>query len=109
MSDRHPMHMHGHNMYVLHEGPGAWDATTVVNASNPMRRDVQMVRANGHVVLQFDADNPGEFPHTCFAGAALSSLQSQLTTNSHLRCLGLPLPRCLARFRWLLFAVHRAA
>ncbi len=63
---RHPMHLHGHSFYVLHEGPGAWDNTTIVNASNPQRRDVQQVRANGHVVLQFDANNPGTLSsHLC--------------------------------------------
>jgi hypothetical protein len=58
------MHLHGANFYVLHEGPGAWDGT-IVNPSNPMRRDVQLVRGNGHLVLQFDADNPGVWPFHC--------------------------------------------
>jgi hypothetical protein len=55
------MHLHGFNMYILHEGPGAWDGTTVINPQNPQRRDVQQIRGNGHIVLQFDAaENPGE-------------------------------------------------
>jgi len=61
----HPMHLHGFNFYVLHEGNGTWDGTTVVNPDNPMRRDVQMVRAFGHLVLQFDADSPGLWPFHC--------------------------------------------
>lgn len=52
------MHLHGHNFYVLHEGPGAWDGT-IVRPSNPLRRDVYLVRGNGHLVIQFDGQ-PGK-------------------------------------------------
>ena len=39
----HPMHLHGHNMFVLADGIGTWDGT-VVNPANPQRRDtVQLV------------------------------------------------------------------
>lgn len=66
----HPMHLHGHNMHVLAEGCGVWDGT-VVNPSNPARRDTQLLRpvdANGnpgYLVMQFDADNPGMWPFHC--------------------------------------------
>lgn len=54
------MHLHGFNMYVLNEGEGDWDGT-IVNPENPHRRDVVMMRPNGHLVMQFDAaDNPGK-------------------------------------------------
>ncbi|CAK7271601.1 hypothetical protein SEPCBS119000_004690 [Sporothrix epigloea] len=61
---QHPMHLHGSNFYVLHEGPGPWDGT-IVRPENPMRRDVQIVRPNGHVVLQFDSNNPGVWLFHC--------------------------------------------
>jgi Multicopper oxidase len=36
----HPMHFHGHNMFVLHEGPTLdWDGT-ITNPNNPQRRYV---------------------------------------------------------------------
>lgn len=57
----HPMHLHGHNMYVLNSGTGSWDGT-VVNPQNPMRRDVQLLVPNGFIVVQIDADNPGVWP-----------------------------------------------
>ena len=66
----HPMHMHGHNMYVLSVGTGLWDGQ-VVNAKNPQRRDVQLlpqaVDANtpGYIVIQIDMDNPGVWPFHC--------------------------------------------
>lgn len=46
----HPMHLHGHNMYVLSEGTGEWD-NSIVNAQNPQRRDVQLLRPNGYMVV----------------------------------------------------------
>jgi FtsP/CotA-like multicopper oxidase with cupredoxin domain len=56
---RHPIHLHGFNMYVLHEGPGTWDGT-IINEHNPLRRDVAQLQPNGHLVIQFDAaKNPG--------------------------------------------------
>ncbi|KAG9251363.1 ascorbase and Cu-oxidase [Emericellopsis atlantica] len=61
----HPMHLHGFDMYVLHEGLGPWDGT-IVRPSNPQRRDVFQVRPNGHLVMQFDAgENPGVWPFHC--------------------------------------------
>ncbi|KAL0937282.1 Laccase-2-like protein 1 [Colletotrichum truncatum] len=62
----HPMHLHGFNMYILHEGDGlTWDGT-ITNPENPQRRDVQQVRANGHMVMQFDSnENPGMWPFHC--------------------------------------------
>jgi FtsP/CotA-like multicopper oxidase with cupredoxin domain len=61
----HPMHLHGHNMQILHEGSGNWDGTSLTNPNNPQRRDVQQVRAFGHMVMQFTADNPGVWPFHC--------------------------------------------
>lgn len=61
----HPMHLHGHNMQILSEGPGAWDGTNITRITNPQRRDVQLVRANGHIVWQITADNPGTWPFHC--------------------------------------------
>jgi FtsP/CotA-like multicopper oxidase with cupredoxin domain len=66
----HPMHMHGHNMYVLDFGTGMWDGT-ITRSSNPQRRDVQLlpnaVSATdpGYLVLQIDANNPGVWPFHC--------------------------------------------
>ncbi|CZS91847.1 related to laccase precursor [Rhynchosporium agropyri] len=61
----HPMHLHGHNMQILSEGPGDYDGTTIINPSNPQRRDVQLMRAFGHIAFQYDADNPGVWPFHC--------------------------------------------
>lgn len=67
----HPMHLHGHNMYILAEGVGEWDGS-VVRPNNPMRRDTQQLRPAdpatkrpGYMVVQIDADNPGVWPFHC--------------------------------------------
>ncbi len=59
------MHLHGHNMFVLAEGLGDWDGSTVVNAENPQRRDVQLLQPLGYIVVQIDAANPGVWPFHC--------------------------------------------
>ncbi|KAI2611819.1 putative multicopper oxidase [Hypoxylon sp. NC1633] len=65
----HPIHAHGLNMYILSAGPGNYAENTTSrgrNLANPMRRDVQMVTGNGHVVVQLDAGkNPGVWPLHC--------------------------------------------
>ncbi|KAH0593721.1 hypothetical protein MHUMG1_08472 [Metarhizium humberi] len=78
----HPMHLHGFNMYVLHEGEGPWDGT-IVNRDNPQRRDVVQVRKHGHLVIQFDAaDNPGVWPFHCHIAWHVSAgFFAQFLTN----------------------------
>lgn len=69
----HPFHLHGHNMYVLNEGPSntIWDGSTR-NPSNPLRRDTQMISPLGWVALQFENDNPGIWPFHCHVAWHLS-------------------------------------
>ena len=66
------MHLHGHNMYILHEGEGFYDGQSFINPENPQRRDTQMLRPNGHIVVQYDADNPGVWPFHCHIAWHLS-------------------------------------
>jgi FtsP/CotA-like multicopper oxidase with cupredoxin domain len=61
----HPMHLHGHEMFVLSEGFGEWDGS-IINPENPQRRDTQQVlTGGGFIVVQIDADNPGIWPFHC--------------------------------------------
>ncbi|GAB0145742.1 hypothetical protein EsHS_00006164 [Epichloe bromicola] len=94
---RHPVHLHGFNMYVLHEGPGQWDGT-ITNRDNPQRRDVVQVRKNGHLVIQFDAaSNPG----MSHPGVPVlpDGARGQMTDVTKCRRLAIPLPYSLALFR----------
>ncbi|KAL9601650.1 MAG: hypothetical protein Q9219_002370 [cf. Caloplaca sp. 3 TL-2023] len=60
----HPMHLHGHNFFVLAEGTGTWDGK-ITNYPNTQRRDVQIVQPQGYLVVQYDTDNPGVWPFHC--------------------------------------------
>ena len=73
----HPMHLHGHNMQILHVGFGPWDGT-VVRQSNPQRRDVQLMPPGSpsnptHMVIQWTQDNPGVWPFHCHIAWHLSA------------------------------------
>ncbi|KAK5741177.1 hypothetical protein LTR17_004117 [Elasticomyces elasticus] len=74
----HPMHLHGHNMYILQVGTGLWDGS-IVNANNPQRRDVQLLpnavsaTEPGYIVIQYDTDNPGVWPFHCHIAWHVSS------------------------------------
>ena len=61
--DMHPFHLHGHSVYVLNVGPAGtvWDGS-IVNPTNPMRRDTQIIPAWGYAALMFEANNPGVWP-----------------------------------------------
>ncbi|KAK5733302.1 laccase, multicopper oxidase, benzenediol:oxygen oxidorectuctase [Elasticomyces elasticus] len=62
----HPIHLHGHDFYVLGSGPGVYDgSTTGLKFSNPMRRDTAMLPAGGYLILGFPADNPGVWLMHC--------------------------------------------
>ncbi|KAL6813150.1 Cupredoxin [Trichoderma sp. SZMC 28013] len=89
----HPMHLHGFNMYLLHEGPGQWDNKTIIRSSNPQRRDVFLIRKGGHVVFQFDAaSNPGVWPFHChIAWHATAGLFTHFLTDPEgVRALSIP-------------------
>jgi hypothetical protein len=65
----HPMHLHGHNFYLLATGPGEWDGKTIINPQNPSRRDTLVIPPMSYAVMQFEADNPGSWPLHCHIAA----------------------------------------
>jgi hypothetical protein len=75
----HPMHLHGHTIWVLAEGNGEWDGT-ITNPNNPIRRDtIQMGPASSlgpsYTVIEWEANNPGVWPLHCHvAGHASTGL-----------------------------------
>ncbi|RCV23070.1 hypothetical protein SETIT_4G269900v2 [Setaria italica] len=60
-SDSNPMHLHGHNMFVLAQGIGTYNATRDVERYNlvdpPVRNTVQVPRL-GWAAIRFVTDNP---------------------------------------------------
>ncbi|KAI2954772.1 CAZyme family AA1 [Aspergillus niger] len=68
-SMQHPLHLHGHNYWVLAQGRGTWDGV-VTNPKNPQRRDTHIIQPGtedspAYVVLEWQANNPGVWPLHC--------------------------------------------
>ncbi|KAK3329784.1 Cupredoxin [Apodospora peruviana] len=62
----HPLHLHGHDTYVLARGGGLYlDSLIEVQTVNPPRRDTVNLPQNGFVVLAFQTDNPGSWLLHC--------------------------------------------
>ncbi len=65
----HPIHLHGHDFYVLAQGSGTYSDTTVtLTLTNPPRRDVAMLPSSGYLVIGFQTDNPGAWLMHCHIG-----------------------------------------
>ncbi|KAH9905900.1 putative multicopper oxidase [Xylariomycetidae sp. FL2044] len=66
----HPIHLHGHDFYVLAQEAGAnyTAGVTPLQLRNPPRRDVAMLPADGFLVIAFVADNPGVWLMHCHIG-----------------------------------------
>lgn len=63
------LHLHGHDFFVLAQGLGAYaDANVTLKTTNPPRRDVTMLPAQGYTVIAFQADNPGVWLMHCHIG-----------------------------------------
>ncbi|KAF3761942.1 hypothetical protein M406DRAFT_95172 [Cryphonectria parasitica EP155] len=66
MGVTHPMHMHGHDFWVLGAGTGTFDSATAnLSTVNVPRRDVTMLPASGWTVIAFITDNPGVWLTHC--------------------------------------------
>lgn len=62
----HPIHLHGHDFYVLGSGTGVWDGTTNgLTLNNPTRRDTTTLPPDGYLLIAFPADNPGMWIMHC--------------------------------------------
>jgi laccase len=68
-SDSNPMHLHGHDMFVLAHGLGNYDAARDVasyNLVDPPLKNTVVVPRLGWVAVRFVADNPGACLHNLF-------------------------------------------
>jgi FtsP/CotA-like multicopper oxidase with cupredoxin domain len=56
----HPMHLHGHDYFVIGQGRGVYDASTaVLNWDTPPRRDTATLPGGGWMAIAFPSNNPG--------------------------------------------------
>ncbi|KAF1942947.1 laccase [Clathrospora elynae] len=63
----HPIHLHGHDFYVLDQQENAvWNGDiSRLKTDNPIRRDTATLPALGYLVLAFESDNPGAWLMHC--------------------------------------------
>ncbi|KAI5251392.1 hypothetical protein E4T42_04329 [Aureobasidium subglaciale] len=62
----HPIHLHGHDFFVLGSGAGVFDSSTaVLNFANPPRRDTSILPGLGWLLIAFPANNPGAWLMHC--------------------------------------------
>ncbi|KAK1980438.1 multicopper oxidase [Colletotrichum cereale] len=64
----HPMHLHGHDFFVMAQGSGAYSSSVTLNTANPPRRDTAMLPASGYLVMAWETDNPGAWLMHCHIG-----------------------------------------
>jgi laccase len=87
--ESHPMHLHGHNFFVLAQGFGNFHQDTAekrYNLVNPQERNTLAVPPGGWAVIRFVANNPGmvihdDRGHTClflFSSEGLQKSSYQL-------------------------------
>lgn len=62
---RHPLHLHGHDFWILGQSSTAYVSTDVLNYTNPPRRDVATIIPGGYLAIAFPTDNPGSWLMHC--------------------------------------------
>ncbi|KAJ5630645.1 uncharacterized protein N7484_010745 [Penicillium longicatenatum] len=67
LSVPHPIHLHGHDFYVMAQGSGTYDGD-VTSLARPPKRDTAMLPSDGHLVIAFKTDNPGAWLMHCHIG-----------------------------------------
>lgn len=63
----HPIHLHGHDFFILAQGTGTYSSASL-NLANPPRRDTAMLPASGYLALAFETNNPGAWLMHCHIG-----------------------------------------
>ncbi|GKU13930.1 unnamed protein product [Fusarium langsethiae] len=64
----HPIHLHGHDYFILAQGTGSYSSSVPLNTVNPPRRDTAILPANGYLVMAWETDNPGVWLCHCHIG-----------------------------------------
>lgn len=64
----HPIHLHGHDFFILAQGTGTYRSSDISTLANPPRRDTAMLPSSGYLVVAFKTDNPGAWLMHCHIG-----------------------------------------
>ncbi|KAJ5929298.1 Multicopper oxidase type 3 [Penicillium verhagenii] len=62
----HPIHLHGHDFYILAQGSGVFNVSLLT--TNPPRRDTAILPPSGWLMIAFKTDNPGAWLMHCHIG-----------------------------------------
>ena len=65
----HPIHLHGHDFFILAEGIGTWNGS-IAKPRNPARKDTHMIPGGtpeqpAYLVIEIAAVNPGAWAYHC--------------------------------------------
>lgn len=103
-TDNHPMHLHGHDMFVLAQGHDNYDAVRDVaryNLVDPPLKNTVLVPRLGWAAVRFVADNPGVWYmhchyelHVSIGMAAVFVIEDGPTLESALPPPPLDFPKC---------------
>ncbi|KAK9379947.1 Cupredoxin [Kockiozyma suomiensis] len=96
----HPMHLHGHNFWVISEDldhnfeyetvkAAMAENHSTLNFENPPFRDGYTVNRAGHIVLRFIADNPGAWMFHCHINSHVIGGMAIVIIEDRERALGL--------------------
>ncbi|KAJ6088585.1 hypothetical protein N7486_009846 [Penicillium sp. IBT 16267x] len=66
--ETHPIHLHGHDFYILAQGNSTNTFNGVTNTINPPRRDTALLHTKGYLLIAFKTDNPGVWLMHCHIG-----------------------------------------
>lgn len=64
----HPIHLHGHDFYILAQGLQDTMHNFTLTTQNPPRRDTALLPAAGYLVIGWITDNPGVWLMHCHIG-----------------------------------------
>ncbi|KAI0205814.1 multicopper oxidase [Astrocystis sublimbata] len=64
----HPIHLHGHDFFILAQEKGTFTDASQLNLKSPHRRDVAMLPGQGFLAIAFQNDNPGTWLMHCHIG-----------------------------------------
>ncbi|KAJ5703787.1 hypothetical protein N7493_010925 [Penicillium malachiteum] len=63
----HPIHLHGHDFYILAQS-NSTQPSGAINFTNPPRRDTALLPNGGSLMIAFKTDNPGVWLMHCHIG-----------------------------------------
>ena len=103
----HPIHLHGHDFWILAQESTPWDGMTdSFRTINPPRRDTAVLPAQGYLAIAFRLDNPGAWLLHCHIawhasqGLALEFIESEESISMQSKDMGVFQDTCKSWDEW---------